>query len=155
MHAPIHGSIINPRARLYKRITVATELSIPSASGAGLAADKPADGNAPLKVTVKDIIRCENNYYRYAGFSFPFVEASDREDEEYSPLTGLQLPGGSMTIKFNGRYRPDPSDPCDPQEGDVLDIGGELWMIEGAVQRARIKSLRGRAVVYLTLRKAI
>lgn len=137
MHAPINGSTVNPKAKLYKRFTV-TEKS------------KLTNGEE----RDNGVITFENNYYS-TQFAFRFVDTTDRQEGEYDPISGLHTPNGYMTIKYNGKFKSNPESPCEPHGGDLLEIDGELWIIEEPIQRVRIKSLRNFATVYLSLRKVL
>lgn len=139
MHAPINGSTVNPKARLYKRFTVKEELESNNT-------EEPESNN--------NVIEFENNYY-CTHFSFRFVDTTDRQEGEYDPIDGLHTPNGYMTIKYNGKYKAKPDSPYEPHGGDLLEIDGELWIIEEPIQKVRIKSLRNFATIYLSLRKVL
>lgn len=131
MHAPIHGSQINPPAKLYKRFTPTETVS--------------SDGT---EITV------ENNRYR-TFCSLRYVEATDRQDGEEQPINGLVSRSGYMTVKYNGKYKPEKDSPYEAETGDVLEIEEELWIVEDDVQRVRVKSLKNFATVYLPLKKIL
>jgi len=96
----------------------------------------------------------ENNYYRtYA--SIAYVEATDRQEGEEQPLRGLPSHSASMTIKYNGAYKPKRGSVYECEAGDILSIDGELWIVEDGIQRVRNKSLVNFATVYVPLRRLI
>ena len=128
-HTPINGSQINIPAKLYKRFTPTETVTL--------------DGTE---------IVYENNYYRsYA--SIPYIEATDKQQGDEQPLSGLVTGADYMTIKYNGTYKPRRGDLREPDHGDLLVIDKEMWVIEDTIQRVRVKSLVNFAVVYLPLRR--
>ena len=131
-HAPINGSQINTPAKLYKRFTTSENITL--------------DGT---------VIAYENNYYRFLGCAFAWVDADDMQTGEEQPIRGVLAHSDRMTIKFYGRWKSKPSAGDEPEAGDILFIGGERWIIEDGVQRARKKSLVDFAVVFLPIRKLL
>ena len=141
MHAPI--SIINPKAKLYKRFTPerAYELTKPNAEST----QEPADIDNTREIVYED------NIYR-TFFSFRFEEADDQTDED-EDSDGIVAKGSHKTIKYNGKYKVKKNSPCEPDGGDIVAISGELWQVK-SVQRIKHKSLINFATVYLTLEKS-
>lgn len=129
-NAPIYGSQINPRAKLYKRFTAALDVTV-----------SPTD-----TITIED-----NRYACY--YRFAWVEVDDMQQSDEQPLDGLPVNTERMTIKFHGRWKPERGAKDEPEIGDVLDIDGEYWIIEAGVQRVRKKSLINFATVFLPIRK--
>lgn len=128
-HTPVNGSQINIPAKLYKRFTPTETVTL--------------DGTE---------IEYENNYYRsYA--SIPYIEATDKQQGDEQPLSGLVTGADYMTIKYNGTYKPRRGDLREPDHGDLLVIDKEMWVIEDTIQRVRVKSLVNFAIVYLPLRR--
>jgi len=130
-HAPISGSQINPPAKLYKQFTPTETLTLNG----------------------KDIVY-ENNYYR-SFCSFAWVDATDRQQTDEQPISGLVAHADYMTVKLNGTFKPKQGDLREPTHGDLVMIDGELWIIEDGIQRIRHKSLINFAAVYLPLRKTL
>lgn len=126
-NAPIHGSQINPPAKLYKMFTPTEEIE------------------------TDNIIVYQNNYYRHYT-SFRYIEVSDMNMGDEQPIQGLISGVGYMTIKYNGKYK---SDKTEPDHGDIVKIGTELWIITDSIQKIRHKMLKNMAVVYLPLKKLI
>ncbi len=137
MHAPI--SIINPKARLYKRFT--PELSYyfnASLSVNGKAANK-------------EIIYEKNRYRNF--FSFRYEEADDKTESDEA-TDGIIAGGSSMAIKYNGKYKRAKRSVDEPESGDLIAIGDEFWKIE-SVQRIKKKTLNNFATIYLTINKIL
>lgn len=137
MHAPI--SIINPKARLYKRFTPAL---MQIYGNTGSEKETPAS---------REIIY-EKNLYR-TFFSFRYEEVNDRtENDETSD--GVISTDSSMTIKYNGKFNYHKRSPYEPEVSDLIAIQKEIWRIEG-VQRIKKKTLNNFATIYLTLSRIL
>lgn len=145
IHAPIYGSQFNPPAKLYKRLTN----DIPVRIDADKIVQIEFNGRS-VKVANDGIITVQNNRYVFVD-TFRWALAMDRQEEEYQPINGLLVQNGHMTIKFNSAYQTKANDLREPRVGDILSIGGELWIIESPIQRIRHRSLRNLATVILPL----
>lgn len=130
-NCPINGSQVNSPAKLYKRFTGEVKVT----------AEKSAE-----VITIED-----NRYASY--YSFAYIEADDMTQADEQPLDGLPVNSARMTVKFHGRWKPVPRGKDEPEEGDVLEINGEYWIIEAGIQRVRKKSLVDFATVFLPIRR--
>ena len=151
MHAPINGSTINSPAKLYKRFTVEDRVN--------MTPDKIAPAKiAPVfevkKMPDTDVIRFENIYYAYVR-SFRYIESTDEQEGEFSPIEGLKAHTAYKTVKYTGKYKVAPDSTDEPQEGDLLKLDEEVWMIDEDIQRVRIKSMRNLATVFLPLKRVL
>lgn len=131
MYEPIHGSQVNPPARLYKRFMPTEPAAI-----------------------AKTVIKFENKYYANT-FAFAWAEADELTVSDERPIDGLVVKAQRRTIKFHGNYIPKPGSRYEPETGDVLEIDGEYWVIEDGISRKRIASLRNFATVTLPLKRLL
>lgn len=131
IYAPINGSQINSKAKLYKRFTT--------------------DGSADVS---GDSVVYQNNNYVYHA-SFAWVEATGCNEEDYQPLQGLITHTESITIKMNAPYFRRLGDLKIPEHGDIVRLHGKLWIIEDGVQKERHKTLKDLATYYLPLKSLL
>lgn len=93
----------NERAKLYKRLTN----------------DMPIEIRNGEKITVQD------NRYVYIG-KFRWIDATQKNENEYQPVDGLIVPNGYATIKTNSLMK--------FENGDMVVLDGELWTVDGETQ---------------------
>lgn len=145
-HFPINGSQINQPAKLYKKFTPTENVTLNK--------EIPSEEEEGETTIESRTIIVENNYYRtYA--SIAYVEATDRQEGEEQPLRGLPSHSASMTIKYNGAYKPKRGSVYECEADDILLIDGELWIVEDGIQRVRHKSLVNFATVYVPIRRLL
>lgn len=127
MYAPINGSQINPKAKLYKKYTVDQETLI----------------NA-------NVITYQLNNY-VCRSTFAWVESTGYNEEDYQPIRGLVTRTASMTIKMSAPYFKRLGNFKIPDIGDIVQLNGEYWMVEDGIQKERHKTLKDLATYYLPL----
>ena len=149
MHAPINGSTINLPAKLYKRFMVNDGLNMTPKDIEPLLCN-----SKPTSVSDIGVIQFEKNYYVYVR-SFRYIESTDEQEGEFAPIEGLKARTAYKTIKYNGKYKVDPSCIDEPREGDILKLDGELWVIDEGIQRVRLKSMRNFATVFLPIQRVL
>lgn len=128
IHAPIHGSQLNLRAKLFKRFT-ATE-------------EQPDTAN---------MIKQSGEYYK-TFWSFAYVEAADLDENGFISQKGMLVDDTILTIKLNWRLIPKFAAVDEPEAEDLVFVRGELWAIT-AVRRKRLGMLKDMAVLYLSLKR--
>ncbi len=131
IYAPINGSQNNPKAKLYKRFTTNQTATVDD-----------------------DVVIYQNNNYVYHS-SFAWVEATGTNEEDYQPIQGLITHTESLTIKMNAPYFRRLGDLKIPEHGDIVRLGGKLWIIEDGVQKERHKTLKDLATYYLPLKSLL
>jgi hypothetical protein len=138
IHAPIHGSQVNKPAEVFKRYIANEEV-----------VRQNTDADGEIIIDGETVIRIQNFYYHKVG-TIRWADDTARNDGDYQPINGLVLEQGDMSIKYMGAYRPSKNE---PSHGDIIVLNGERWVVGDNVNRARLTSLRNRAIVRLSLTK--
>ena len=128
-HCPIHGSQINPPAKLYKRITGREEIP---------------ENNA-------NIICYNNNWYKTFK-RLKYIETNEQIDGRHKESDNVSLDDSKKTIKITGRFHPKTGAKDEPETTDLMQIGEELWVIR-QIQRKRLYSLNNVAVLHIVLER--
>lgn len=83
---------------------------------------KRLTNDMPVEIKQGEKITVQDNRYVYIG-KFRWIEAVEKTESEYQPADGLIVPNGYLTIKTNSLMS--------FSDGDMLELNGELWTVDG------------------------